>query len=518
MRFSESLRLRIEIWHGLLLAATLTALAVAAYRHQAADDLRRVDDGLRERGRVLKDLIAPPRRPDGQPPPGPGAPRDFRPQFDRVTMFDNPGGDGVYYAVWGADGSLLSHSSGTPADIERPVHSPVHLAVGPDGADERPPHPPVPPEIGPGEFDGKPPRPPQAHAVRPGGAEPFNGGRTRGVLREAFMFTPGGECLLVGRSMEPEQTALKGYGRWLAAISASVLALGLAVGWWITTEALRPIGMIVSTAKKIARGELGERIPVRQKSSELGRLSVVLNETFSQLEESFERQSRFTADAAHELRTPVAIILTQAQHALMRERDGATYKLTLEACVSAARRLRQLTESLLELTTMDAGAVPLKLEGCDLADIARDVASMLQPLAAERGIEFTGELLPSPCDADAARISQVMLNLLTNALDHTTAGGRVTFRTGMELGGAIFSVSDTGAGIAAEHLPRIFDRFYRTDDSRNRRTGGAGLGLAICKAIADAHGAKLEVKSVEGGGSTFVLQMPVRLKGLKAGG
>ncbi len=324
------------------------------------------------------------------------------------------------------------------------------------------------------------------------------------------MFTPGGECLLVGRSMEPEQTALKGYGRWLAAISASVLALGLAVGWWITTEALRPIGMIVSTAKKIARGELGERIPVRQKSSELGRLSVVLNETFSQLEESFERQSRFTADAAHELRTPVAIILTQAQHALMRERDGATYKLTLEACVSAARRLRQLTESLLELTTMDAGAVPLKLEGCDLADIARDVASMLQPLAAERGIEFTGELLPSPCDADAARISQVMLNLLTNALDHTPACGRVTFRTGMESGGAIFSVSDTGAGIAVEHLPRIFDRFYRTDDSRNRRTGGAGLGLAICKAIADAHGAKLEVSSVEGGGSTFLLRMPVR--------
>ena len=322
------------------------------------------------------------------------------------------------------------------------------------------------------------------------------------------MFTPGGECVLVGSSMEPERAALRGYARWLAAISASVLALGLAVGWWITTGALRPIGVIVSTAKRIARGELGERIPVRQKDSELGRLSVALNETFSQLEESFARQSQFTADAAHELRTPVTIILTQAQHALTRERDGATYKLTLEACVSAARRLRQLTESLLELAMLDAGAAPLKTEECDLAEIARDIETMLQPLAEERGIAFTGELSPALCHADAARISQVVLNLITNALDHTPAGGRVTFRTDIEPGGAVFSVNDTGAGIAAEHLPHIFDRFYRTDDSRNRRTGGAGLGLAICKAIADAHGARLEVSSVEGGGSTFALRIP----------
>jgi len=322
------------------------------------------------------------------------------------------------------------------------------------------------------------------------------------------MFTPGGECLLVGRSMEPEQAALRRYAQWLAAISASVLALGLAVGWWITTGALRPIGEIVSTAKRIARGELGERIPVRQKSSELGRLSLALNETFSQLEESFARQSRFTADAAHELRTPVTIILTQAQHALTRERDATVYKQTLEACVSAARRLRQLTESLLELTTLDAGAVPLKVEECDLADIARDVVTMLKPLAEERGAVFTGELVPARCQADPARISQVVLNLVTNALDHIPGGGAVTYRTCIESGQALFSVSDTGGGIAAEHLPRIFDRFYRTDDSRNRRTGGAGLGLAICKAITDAHGAKLEVSSVEGSGSVFTLRMP----------
>lgn len=471
MRFPESLRLRIQIWHGLLLAVTLIGLALAAYRYQAADAMRRVDDELREHGRVVRDMFAPPRRLNGSQSLQ-GGPQEFRPPGLRASVFDWTDKSGFYYAAWRPDGSLQARSNNAPADIAKP--------------------PRVPPRGG-----------------RNGGGEPFNARRTRGLLREAFMFAPGGECLLVGRSMESEQAALRGYMRWLIAIFSSVLALGLAVGWWITTSAIRPIGFIVSTAKQIALGELSERIPIRQKNSELGRLSAVLNETFSQLEESFARQSRFTADAAHELRTPVSIILTQAQHALTRERDAATYKQTLEACVSAARRLRQLTESLLELTKLDAGVMPLNLEECDLAGMASDSATLLQPLAEERGIVFAGDLAPAHCCADPSRISQILMNLLTNALDHTPDEGCVTLRTSAESGHALFSVSDTGAGIAAQHLPHIFDRFYRTDDSRNRRTGGAGLGLAICTAIADAHGAKLEVASIEGSGSTFTLRIPV---------
>ncbi len=195
---------------------------------------------------------------------------------------------------------------------------------------------------------------------------------------------------------------------------------------------------------------------------------------------------------------------------LTRERDAATYQQTLETCVNAARRLQQLTESLLELNMHDAGAVTLKMEACDIADIAREIAGLVQSLAHDRGISLALDLMPAPCVADASRIAQLILNFLTNALDHTPAGGSITVRSGAESAQAIVSVSDNGPGIADEHLPRIFDRFYRTDDSRNRRTGGAGLGLAICKAIADAHGATVEVTSVPGKGSTFTLRIPAR--------
>jgi heavy metal sensor kinase len=380
-------------------------------------------------------------------------------------MFEPVDSAGFYYVVWRREGAVWARSNGAPQDIEIPA--------------------------------------------RPAAGAVSWGERTRGLLREVFTFTPPGECLLVGRSTAPEEAALREYGRWLAAISGGVLLLGLAIGWWIATRAIRPIGVITATARRIAKGELGERIPVRETESELGGLSSTLNETFAQLEESFERQARFTADAAHELRTPVAIILAQAQRALTRERDPVSYQQTLEACVNAARRLNQLTESLLELSTHDAGALVVKPAASDLAEIARETASLIQPIADDRRITLACELNGASCRADASRIAQVILNLLTNALDHTLAEGRVTLRTGIEAGHAFFAVTDTGPGIAAEHLPRIFDRFYRADDSRNRRSGGAGLGLAICKGIAEAHGGSLEVRSAVGKGSTFTLRIPV---------
>lgn len=462
--FPQTLRWRIQIWHGFLLAAVLTGFAVATYRYQAASERHRVDVELQQRVRVLADALHGPRGPIG-PPPGENARREFYLPPARAAMFEQKDGAGLYFVVWRRDGSEWSRSMGAPADVGVPS--------------------------------------------RPAANVPKQGERTRGWLREAFTFTPPGECLLVGRSIAGELAALREYGRWLAAISGAVLCVGLAVGWWIARRATRPVGIIISTARRIAQGELSERIPVREKNSELGRLSTALNETFAQLEESFARQSRFTADAAHELRTPVAIILAQAQRALTRERDAATYRQTLEACVDGARRLNRLTESLLELAIYDAEAEALNLGMCDLGGIARETAAALEPLASERQIALSYDLSLAPCRADSGRIAQVILNCLTNALDHTPAGGRITLRSGVETDQAIFSISDTGCGIGPEHLPRLFDRFYRADDSRDRHTGGAGLGLAICKAIADAHHAKLEVASTPGQGSTFTLRIPV---------
>ncbi len=465
--FPESLRWRIQLWHGFLLAAVLAGFAFAAHQYLAVNDLRRVDAELRQRLRVLTDTLPGPRGPGGPggPPPAAGGPREFRLPPERAALFDAASGAGYYFAMWRRDGSTWTHSGHAPQDIERPA--------------------------------------------RRSGETFAQSERTRGLRREAFTFTPPGECLLVGRSIEGEQIALREYARWLAAISGAVLALGLAVGWLIATRAIRPVAVITSTARRIARGELSERIPIREKNNELGRLAIALNETFAQLEESFARQSRFTADAAHELRTPVAIILAQAQRVLTRERDAATYQHTLEACVNAARRLQQLTESLLELAAQDAGALALKIESCDLAELARETTDLLQPLLEERRLALTLALSPAPCPADPSRLTQVVLNLLTNALEHTPAEGTVTVQTDLTDGYATLSVTDTGRGIAPEHLPRIFDRFYRTDDSRNRRTGGAGLGLAICQSIAAAHGGTLEVSSALGKGSTFTMRIPL---------
>ncbi len=468
--FPESLRLRIQIWHGFLLAAVLAGFAIAAYRYQSDNEMRRVDGELRQRVRMLMRSLP---RTEPRPRPGQESSQDFRPpppginpglEDFRIPATDAPLYAGFYYVIWRRDGSELTRSSNTPADVALPPR-------------------PDPKELSPGDH------------------------RTRGLMREVFNFTPPGECFLVGRSIEPELADLRTYARWLTALSGAVLVAGLAVGWWLTSRALRPIGAITSTAGRIARGDLRERIPVREKSSELGRLANTLNETFAQLEESFERQARFTADAAHELRTPVSIILSQAQHVLTRERDTATYQRFAEVCVNAARRLQKLTESLLELAAHDADAAALKMEACDLAEITRETAALLQTTADERNIALGFDLAPAPCHADAGRIERVIQNLLANALDHTPAGGRITLVTRCESGQAIFSITDTGPGIAPEHQPRIFDRFYRTDDSRNRRTGGAGLGLAICKTIVEAHGGTLEVTSQPGAGTTFTLRL-----------
>lgn len=465
--FPESLRLRIQLWHGFLLASVLTGFAVGAYRYQAANELRRVDAELRLKVRAVTDSLIAPRGQGARPPP-PGAEREFRIAANRASLFDGSDGTDSYYAVWRRDGTEWACSSKAPLPIDRPP--------------------------------------------RPQEDKPLQGERSRSDLREIFTFTPPGECVLVGRSIAPVLDSLREYARWLAIIAISVLAFALAIGWWITARALRPITSIVETAQRIATGDLSDRIPVQSAGSELGHLSTVLNDTFAQLESTFARQTRFTADAAHELRTPVAIILSQAQRVLTRERDSATYQRTLEACVSAARRLNQLTESMLTLASHDGDAITSKHEPTDLASIARDTTAPLQPLAEERKISLNLDLSPAPCLGDALRLSQIVLNLLSNALDHTPDGGCIKLTTSSDSAHTLLTINDTGCGISEKHLPHIFDRFYRADESRTRTSGGAGLGLSICKAIADEHGATLEVTSEVGKGSIFTLKLPRNVK------
>ncbi|HEY5042186.1 MAG TPA: ATP-binding protein [Verrucomicrobiae bacterium] len=287
-----------------------------------------------------------------------------------------------------------------------------------------------------------------------------------------------------------------------------MLFMGLFVGWFISSRAIRPISEISSTAMKISAGDLSQRINVAEAESELGQLAAVLNSTFARLEAAFAQQKQFASDAAHELRTPVSVILTQTQTALNRERDAASYKQTVEACQRAAQRMRKLIESLLALARFDAGQEVLKRLRFDFSRTIADGVELVKPLAGERGVTIATELAPLEIVGDSERLAQVVTNLLTNAVQYNQPEGEVRVKLEASGGLAVLTVADTGQGIGAADLPRVFERFYRGDQSRTG-AGNAGLGLAICKVIIEAHGGTIEAASEENAGSTFTVRLPV---------
>jgi heavy metal sensor kinase len=332
--------------------------------------------------------------------------------------------------------------------------------------------------------------------------------RVRDGCREIFRFNGIGECILVGRSVRADVKAIRRFAWLLAAAGASVLALGLGGGLWLTHRAIRPVEQISATASRISAGNLSERINVAETDNELGRLAGVLNSTFARLEAAFAQQKQFTADASHELRTPLAVLVSEAQTTLARERSAAEYRETIEACLDAAQQMRHLTESLLQLARFDAGQEPIQRSPFDLADTVRTSVELVRPLAAERGLQIHCDLAPAQTLGDADRFSQVITNLLANAIHYNKDQGEIRVTTRAESGAVVLTVADTGPGIAPEDVPHIFERFYRADKSRARANGRSGLGLAICKAIIDAHGGRIDVSTQPGLGTTFTVRLP----------
>jgi heavy metal sensor kinase len=331
--------------------------------------------------------------------------------------------------------------------------------------------------------------------------------RLRGPFRESFLFAAPVNCVLVGRSTAAEASDLVAFSGALAGIGALILAAGLAGGWWLINRALLPVEKISDTAEGIATGDLSRRIGIEESESELGRLAAVLNSTFARLEMLFAQQVRFTADAAHELRTPVTVMLTQTQSALARERSPAEYRETLEACQRAAQRMRRLIESLLELARLDAGQEPLGRTQCDLSTIAAECLNQVRPLADARGLRVQADLENVHLQGNAEHLSQVVTNLLTNAIDYNRDDGEIRVVVQGQNGTAVLVVSNTGPGIAATDLPHVFERFHRGDTAR---TGSvhSGLGLAITRTILQAHGGTIEVASQPGEGATFTVKLP----------
>jgi two-component system OmpR family sensor kinase len=312
----------------------------------------------------------------------------------------------------------------------------------------------------------------------------------------------------VAQSQAETDDALLATRRVLLIVSISLLLFAAVGGAFLARTALRPIKAITRTTQQITQAQdLSQRIPVTVPNDELGRLTETINGMLARLEELFQTQQRLVADVSHELRTPLTTI--QGNLDLLRRGaadDPETRTSTLQAISDETTRMRRIVNDLLLLAQADAGLKlyrqPVEMDTL-LLEVYRQAQVMAKGVAVRLGAEDQALVL-----GDADRLRQVLLNLVDNALKHTTAGGgEVTLTLRRAAGWVQVGVEDNGAGIAPEDLPHIFERFYRADRSRSHH-GGSGLGLAIAKWVAQAHGGRIEVESRVGKGSTFTLWLP----------
>ena len=496
MRFFHSLRWRLQLWHAAFLVLALGGFLVTDYRLQWADIRRRVSLDLRDRaGNILSSLEqgAPQdgrgrgRRGDRFPPPPedlpdggpPGRPSDgmgptHEPGLDFRGGFGPPppplalmesvrrqGGEGRYAVLWRRDGRELARSDGAGQDLQRPA-----TRSTPEWVEE-----------------------------------------SNGHMR-AVRITPRGEMAMVALDLAGEQAALQRHMMKLTLGGCGVLVLGLLGGGFMAARALAPIQSISAAARRISKGDLSQRVATAEQFSELGELAAVLNDTFEKLEQVFTQQARFTSDAAHELRTPISVLLAQTQSALMRERSPVEYRETLESCQRAARRMHQLIESLLALARFDARQDPGHRVPTNLATVAQDAVQSLRPLADERAITIETPLEDAFTRADPVHLTQILNNLIANAIFYNREGGRIAVSTRQEGPHSCISVEDSGRGIPESEIAHLFTRFHRVDRARNRGDGGTGLGLAITKSIVDSYQGVIEVQSEVGKGTWFTVKLP----------
>ncbi|MBI5566038.1 MAG: HAMP domain-containing histidine kinase [Chloroflexi bacterium] len=281
-------------------------------------------------------------------------------------------------------------------------------------------------------------------------------------------------------------------------------------GYFLAARALTSIDQITRTARAISANHLSARLNLPETNDEVGRLAATFDSMLNRLDGAFRRERQFTADASHELRTPLSAMETIIGSTLARRRTPAEYEQALIDLGQEAERMRILTEGLLQLAHQDAVQPPVRFERVDLSTLLKDVVESLCRAAEERGLKIIDQVpdgLTLMGDSDS--LIRLFVNLLDNAIKYTRQG---TITVAARLDGdarAVVTVCDTGVGIAPEHLPHVFDRFYRVDESRSSKDG-MGLGLAIVHSIAHAHGGTVTVDSTPGQGSAFNVELPAR--------
>jgi two-component system OmpR family sensor kinase len=480
----HSIRWRILAWNFGLLAATAAVLLVAFYRHEKQALVQGLDLRLRQemtRGMgALNEVV-----------PGVAGPRNpapvARPNGKVAARTDSPEqratkakaalaevvGTGVWLQVVDLEAHSLYRSANAPTEPELITQALVDLDAKPE--------------------DG-PARPQDLMVTLPG-------------HRVLLHRPPGRNLVMFGSPTQQLDATLAALARSLTLAGFAVVFVGCGIGWVLAGRSLKPIDRIAADAEGIAAGDFGRKIDVEDTESELGRLAVVLNDTFGKMNAAREHMAQFTADASHELRTPLTVILSDSQGALRQERTPEEYRATLETIKQSALRMKSISDALLELAHGDAGR-PVAQDACDLADLADESVALLGRVAREHGAKLVSHLEGAPVVGDAGRLGRVILNLSINAILHNECGVTVTVTTGVIDGYSELRVADDGRGIAPESLGGIFERFRRVDASRSRHSGGAGLGLAIVKQTVEAHGGNITVTSEVGKGTVFVVRLP----------
>jgi len=310
---------------------------------------------------------------------------------------------------------------------------------------------------------------------------------------------------------EPFDQALDSFRLMEKRFLPLLVVLASLLGYWLSGRALAPVNRIIEGAERVGVRNLSRRLEVPRAKDELRRLTEQLNAMLDRIEVSVKRITQFTADASHDLRTPLALIRTNAELALRRTRTDSEYRETLARILSTSEETTELIEQLLLLARADANVAQLKLETTMLSPVLQAVAQKANLLSAGKGLTFSQSVVSSNDSlfANQPALERLFMTVLDNAIKYTPPGGHVSLSLHLENSQAIIEVTDTGIGITEKDLPHVFERFYRADHARSRETHGSGLGLSIAKWIAETHNGSIDLHSQLGQGTRVTIRLPL---------
>jgi heavy metal sensor kinase len=343
----------------------------------------------------------------------------------------------------------------------------------------------------------------------------YSKGKPYRVLNGEIRVADSTYVVMIGIPMEDFYDATDRFRLILLLSIPALLGVASAGAYWLSRSAIAPVGEIARAASSIRENEMSKRLPVPQTGDELQSLSETLNELFGRLEGAFKRISEFTADASHELRTPIALMRTRTEVALRKQRSEAEYRETLIRIHSELERTSALIENLMTLARADSGTQTVPLAPTEMNEVLAEIWEPAKLLAKVKSIHYEQKLtdIPLVVSGNAALLRRLFLILIDNAVKYTPSEGRISVALETRNSSAVAEIRDNGIGIPQDDIPHIFERFYRSDASRSRDSGGTGLGLSIAKWIAEAHKGEISVVSTVGEGSTFRVQLPLFKKG-----